>query len=156
MKQYCRLALLVSWMCVIFFMSAKPADESSKMSLTVGRFIGNVVISGYGELSKEQQEQFAIQIEHAVRKTAHLAEYAVLGLLLSHTFYGFGKCGKGGLFFSILCGAGYAVTDEVHQLFVPGRSGQITDVMIDASGVVLGACVYFVIWKYTTGRQKEA
>ena len=40
---------------------------------------------------------------------------------------------------------GYACTDEFHQLFVPGRSGQITDVMIDTLGGSIGVLIISVI-----------
>ena len=35
----------------------------------------------------------------------------------------------------------YAVTDELHQYFVPGRSCQVKDVMIDSSGALTGICL---------------
>ena len=39
----------------------------------------------------------------------------------------------------------YAVSDEVHQVFVPGRAGRISDVMIDTSGAVLGILLVFSV-----------
>ena len=39
----------------------------------------------------------------------------------------------------------YASSDEFHQLFVPGRSGQVTDIFIDMIGVVLGLLLVFLI-----------
>ena len=71
----------------------------------------------------------------ALRKFAHAAEYAVLGALLMRA------TGRGGLAFAL--GALYAVSDEIHQAFVPGRTGAPLDVAIDAIGVALGV----VIWQ---------
>ena len=66
----------------------------------------------------------------ALRKLAHAAEFAVLGLLLvralAHAWAAF------------WLGVAYAVTDEIHQSFVPGRVGSPLDVAIDAAGVAAG------------------
>jgi len=71
----------------------------------------------------------------ALRKLAHAAEYAVLGVLLMRA------TGRGGLAFAL--GALYAVSDEVHQTFVPGRLGAPLDVAIDVLGVACGV----VFWQ---------
>ena len=42
------------------------------------------------------------------------------------------------LFSAWLTASAYAATDEFHQLFVPGRSGQISDVILDSAGAALG------------------
>jgi VanZ family protein len=65
-----------------------------------------------------------------LRKLAHTAEYAVLGLLL------FRALGLAGTAFGL--GVAYAITDEIHQAFVSGRVGSPVDVLIDAAGVAIG------------------
>ena len=74
-------------------------------------------------------------------KTAHAAEYAVLGLLLARAL-------AGPLWLSIafrpvagavLIAALYGVSDECHQLFVPGRNFEISDMIADATGASIGA-----------------
>jgi VanZ family protein len=69
-----------------------------------------------------------------LRKIAHAAEYAILGALLLRA------TGNPRLAFAI--GVVYAISDEVHQLFVPGRMGSPIDVAIDAVGVAVG----IVLW----------
>jgi VanZ family protein len=68
-----------------------------------------------------------------LRKLAHAAEFAVLGLLLvralEHAWAAFSL------------GVAYAVTDEIHQSFVPGRLGSPVDVAIDAAGVAVGVAL---------------
>jgi VanZ family protein len=64
-----------------------------------------------------------------LRKLAHVAEYAVLGALLARALPDFA---------ALWAGIAYAVADEVHQHFVPGRHGALLDVAIDASGVLAG------------------
>ena len=65
-----------------------------------------------------------------LRKIGHAAEFALLGALLARALR------DDRIAFAL--GAGYAVTDEIHQHFVPGRVGAWYDVAIDAVGVALG------------------
>lgn len=65
-----------------------------------------------------------------LRKLAHLTEYAVLGALLLRALRSAPL--------AVLAGSAYAVTDEVHQLFVSGRHGSPLDWLIDTAGVVAG------------------
>lgn len=76
-----------------------------------------------------------------LRKLAHAAEYAVLGALLVRA------TGSAGLAFGL--GALYAVSDEVHQAFVPGRLGSPLDVALDAAGVLVG----IVVWQTVRSRR---
>ena len=69
----------------------------------------------------------------ALRKIAHAAEYAVLGALLFRAL--------GRELTALAIGIAYAVTDEVHQAFVPGRQGAVLDVLVDAVGVLVGVYV---------------
>jgi VanZ family protein len=69
-----------------------------------------------------------------LRKIAHTAEYAILGALLVRA------TGHAGLAFAL--GTLYAVSDEIHQSFVPGRMGSPLDVAIDAVGVAIGIALW--------------
>lgn len=138
--------LTVCWMAVIFWFSAAPAPESSEMSYTVGIQIGKVVVSDFDAWSTEKQNAFAEKIEYPIRKTAHATEYAILGILVSGTFYVYGICEHGigrkkMLCYAWLLATAYAATDEFHQLFVPGRSGQVRDVILDSAGALAGALI---------------
>ena len=79
-----------------------------------------------------------------LRKLAHAAEFAVLGALLVRA------TDRAGLAF--LLGALYAVTDELHQVFVPGRVGSPLDVAIDVVGVAGGV----LLWQRTLGVRRAA
>ncbi|HSK17485.1 MAG TPA: VanZ family protein [Gaiellaceae bacterium] len=70
----------------------------------------------------------------ALRKLAHVAEYAVLGALLQRAL------AREPLAFVL--GSGYAVTDEIHQAFVSGRQGSALDWLIDTVGVAIGVFLY--------------
>ena len=69
-----------------------------------------------------------------LRKLAHTAEFALLGLLLARALRHDG--------IAVAAGVAYAVSDELHQHFVPGRVGSPLDVAIDAVGVVLGVLAW--------------
>ena len=135
MKQKVYGILVIVWMMAIFMFSAQDADESSKMSSGVGDTVGKIFVKEYESWPEERRLSFVDAVEFPLRKVAHASEYTLLGFLLMGAFQG--KKGR-----ALLTGALYAVSDEVHQLFVPGRSGQIMDVMIDSSGVILGILIF--------------
>ena len=80
-------------------------------------------------------------------KLFHAIEYAILGFLLRRALVfqstQFIKKRTGWL--TILIGGTYAISDEIHQLFVPGRSGEIADAIADIVGIILVVFVYFII-----------
>ena len=84
-----------------------------------------------------------------VRKTAHFAEYAILGSLFFLNLKNWQKS-NGTLTMSILFSYLYAITDELHQVFVPGRSAQFRDVLIDTLGASFGAIITYLIVKLFT------
>lgn len=132
---YIKFILLISWMILIFSFSAKEADESTRTSQSAGSFLASVVIPEFNRWNLSKQQDFVENIDFFVRKSAHFTEYMVLGILWT-------ICWNGRKRRSFLCGSLYAVTDEVHQLFVDGRSCQITDMLLDSIGV--GAGIFFL------------
>ena len=138
------LILSILWMLLIFSFSAQPATESTKTSLRVGMTVGSVLVPDFSSMSEIDRTKYAESIEFPVRKTAHAAEYAILGILLTATLSSFEKRHYG--LWGWLLGTGYAATDEIHQLFVPGRSGQVTDVMLDSAGCLLGCLLLCTIY----------
>ncbi len=97
------------------------------------------------------------QLENPVRKLAHFSEYAGLGFFLQlHMFFvRHLKIGIKNKDFSakqyIICGIVisilYAISDELHQYFVPGRACRFLDVCIDSSGVLVGSMVFYLIFR---------
>ena len=69
-----------------------------------------------------------------LRKIAHAAEYALLGALLVRALP------RPGLAFAL--GVAYAISDEVHQSFIAGRTGSPLDVALDAVGVLVGVALW--------------
>lgn len=145
MKRMIITALTVLWMILIFWFSSKPADESTDMSMNVGKAVACILVPGFDEWPEEQQAQVASKIDHPIRKLAHATEYAVLSMLLTGMWGSYGLQGRRQFMTSWVSTAIYASTDEIHQLFVPGRSGQVTDVLIDSAGALIGILMVWMI-----------
>lgn len=137
--------LVILWMIVIFFRSAKPADQSSMESQFVGQIVGRIFVPDFEKLDESEQRSFAEGIDHAVRKTAHATEYGILAVLIMLSFYPVSDPKHCCIAIGICLL--YAVSDEVHQEFVPGRTGKVTDVIIDSLGAVLGTLFYLAALK---------
>lgn len=157
-----RCVLLVLWVAMLVlvsYFSAQSAEKSTAQSIAVGKAICSVVINDYEKLSFREQYNYASAIDHFVRKEAHFTEYAVLGALTLNTLYmlyrllakfsekaavlkkQFPLRSLLALGFCFL----YASADEIHQLFVSGRSASPIDVLIDTSGAALGIAVILLI-----------
>lgn len=137
---------VVLWMTFIFCMSAEPAPESKETSGGVSRIILKIFVRDFEELPEETQEEMIEDIQHYVRKGAHFCGYALLGVLIFNAISNH-IINKTSVFaLSQLCGMTYAASDELHQRFVPGRSGEIKDIALDSCGVLFGMlCLLLVI-----------
>ncbi|MHA3722814.1 VanZ family protein [Leucobacter sp. HY1910] len=125
------LTLLAAWMGLIFAFSAQPGDASD---------VPSDAIAGYVQGAGASLQLDTITL--LVRKGAHAAAYFVLGLLAFETLRSVALTRLRSALslptvavLSLVFVTAYAISDEVHQLFVPGRSGEVRDVAIDvASG----------------------
>jgi len=129
-KRFFYLSLSVLWMILIYSMSAKTASSSSDDSM----FITEYIIRFFFSDPSAELLDFA---ETIIRKIAHFTEYAVLSILLTLTLKSFGLTLKKSLF-AVAISFFYAISDEVHQCFVPGRACRIFDVFIDTLGAFGG------------------
>ena len=149
------LSATILMMIIIYMFSAQPADESTEVSNGVGAFICRVFIPGFQEMPKEQQKDQIDSIDYAVRKSAHAAEYMILSMLCCCTLLlwfhdntvSFCSRKKRSLliFLGWLIAAIYSVSDEIHQIFVPGRAFMVTDILIDSAGALIGALIFTLI-----------
>lgn len=141
--------LLAGWMYTIFSFSAQPAVESDKVSGTVAYQVVETCnqILHIG-LSEERMELYAQNINYPIRKAAHMTEYAILGLLSFFWLAGYLKLERRTFLLALGLAVLYAVTDEVHQLYVAGRAGRFSDVCIDTAGAALGLLILSFIIKF--------
>ena len=137
---------LVLWCVVIFMFSANNADESNKQSNAVFNAVIEFVNPVYDSLDTTAQAEYKDTATFIIRKLAHFSEYALLGILAFINFSKVKKLGYRGLF-----------SNEIHQLFVPGRAGQVRDVLIDTSGAVAGILLAILIRKiWLKSREKKS
>ena len=119
-------------MIFIFVMSSFDATSSSNQSNFIVDIITSIInIKDIGLLSL------------IIRKLAHFIEYFILGILVINFITRYDKK----IIIAILLCIIYATSDEIHQIFVPGRSCQITDIMIDSLGSIMGIYLYKLITK---------
>ena len=143
---------LVLWCVVIFMFSANNADESNKQSNAVFNTVIEFVNPVYDSLDTTAQAEYKDTATFVIRKLAHFSEYALAFINFSKVK----KLGYRGLFAAVFSCI-YASSDEIHQLFVPGRAGQVRDVLIDTSGAVAGILLAILIRKiWLKSREKKS
>lgn len=139
------VATVILWMGVIFSFSCENGGESAESS---GGFIHTIISffdKDFSALSHERQTEIIETYDHFVRKTAHFTIYAILGGLLSFTLFSFGLEKVKLYIISVVLSGLYAVSDEIHQYFVPGRACMIRDMILDTCGGAVGAAVGILI-----------
>lgn len=129
-----KIILVIIWMIVIFCFSNQKATESSKLS---DGFIKNTI----SRVMHDDSESTIKKFVKPVRKSAHFCVYLILGLLVMNCF----NINKKYILYSVLICLLYSISDEIHQIFVPGRSCEFLDVIIDTFGSFLGSSIIYKI-----------
>ena len=126
-------------MAFIFFQSALPGELSGAESSFIVDLITRIL-----DIDAET-------VSFIVRKLAHFTEYLILGIFLALDTRDIAdrrheETGSAFIWFIPFCiGTLYAATDEFHQSFVPGRSCELRDVMIDSAGVAVGVLILILM-----------
>lgn len=126
------------WMGVIFAFSASsdpyrtlPSNwESACLSIHLGSFCQDEMLGRF----------------------SHAAEYALLALLACRGVFWQRDLTAGGLPLAAGLAFAYALLDETHQLFVPGRTFQLSDLGLDGLGIVLGLLIFVFIRRLRANR----
>lgn len=140
MLKLIKLTLVIIWMTIIFLFSNQKADDSSKLSDGIIVKVANVFVDR--DLSTNEREAILEKYTTIVRKTAHFAIYLVLGILVINFLCEYNI--KHIILVSIIVCLLYSITDEVHQLFIEGRSGEVRNVLIDSAGFLVGIYSYYI------------
>lgn len=133
MSKIIKILLLLFWMIIIFTLSMQTGSESTSLSdgvinKTICEFINNCDPSLYSFI---------------VRKLAHFIMYFILGIFSIINF----KNDKDGLINAIILCIIYAFTDEIHQMFIQNRSGEVRDIIIDSIGSISSILLVYRIRK---------
>lgn len=124
-------ALVIACMGVIFWLSSRTATDSSEMSSSLIDRILTI---------------FGIKFSSFfIRKTAHFLEFTGLAVLTFNAYYATFR--RAATPVSFIITVLYAVSDEVHQIFVEGRACQLRDVLIDSGGALLGIIISLILLK---------
>ena len=155
MSKWFSWVMVILWMAFIFYLSHQPAATSNELSTGVTEIIVETVekvMPGKADDSRNWN--------HIARKNAHFFAYFLLGIMVLFAL----SRGQGtrrseaerpnvfishldwkklllALFICVL----YAISDELHQLFVPGRGAQVSDVLLDSAGTLCGLGVYMLV-----------
>ena len=141
-KKIIKILLVLIIMFTIFKFSSERDTVSTKRS--DGIIIRTCEFVLGRQLSDKEKEIYLEKYVVYVRKTAHFTLYFLLGLTYISLLKEFNLNDKKLLIYIIIFVFIYACSDEIHQLFVPGRSGEITDVLIDTTGGILASFIYTV------------
>ena len=138
------IIMLLFTFYIIFQFSSENALLSSARSKGVMRQI--IDIFPYTKnLSEKTKEKIVEKAQPIIRKIAHFSIYMIVGILIMSFVSTYRLLLWKKLLISIGVGLIYAISDEYHQSFVPGRSAELRDVIIDTSGVIMGILIVLVI-----------
>lgn len=143
--------LLMGTFYMIFDFSSQDGQESGGLS----RKVTTIIVKKILFISDDRQKESIEQIEPIIRKLAHFSIYTVTGILLMSLASTYQIETMKKIYISMLIGMAYAISDEIHQVFVPGRAAKLTDVMIDTIGVGIGIAMVWIIVKNIKQRMKK-
>lgn len=140
------LVAIVLWCSLIFYLSSRNGKESSAQSKSISAFIVRAIDGMDGKMASEQTIlQKATQLDHTIRDLGHSSEYLILGVLL---FWHIGQRKIPKLNAALMAfgfALVYAISDELHQLYVPGRACDILDLLADSIGMTIGILGFWLV-----------
>lgn len=139
-------SLLVSWMMLIFFMSNQPGEVSTKQS--------DLIIKIFSLMGMDLNSYLGSIASFIIRKAAHFTEYFILYCFAIAVLKEYIEI-KNASIYCLFIVLGYAITDEVHQYFIPGRAMAIRDVLIDFCGGLFGYIVNCIIYKVKINKKNR-
>lgn len=146
--------ILGCWMCMMFLFSNQNATKSNHTSDKVTISLIHLVDKFRGKTTGKAQEKKIIKnVRLLVRKTAHMSEYFVLAVLTFCLVSNYVSSNKKVFLITFICCVLFSIGDEIHQLFIPGRTGRIFDVGVDSCGILLG-CILLTFIKHKTDKKK--
>lgn len=157
-KNVLRGILIVLLLCtfhIIFGFSSQDGEKSGGISKKITGFILEKS-SKYNSLEQMKKEEVSKRTERIIRKIAHFSIYTLVGFLLMALFSTYESIKrKYQIYISAIIGILYAISDEIHQSFTPGRGPKITDVFIDSLGVFFGIIVILLIVEIINIKNKK-
>ena len=155
--------LVLIWMITIFYLSNMDSDQSNtKSKETINVVVENTidVTNNIGitnePTTKDNINSIVNVLNKPLRKCMHATVYLVLVILVINAFNQMHLLTRVNTYlYSIIICFIYACTDEIHQLYVVGRTGQFIDVLIDTIGALLGCLVFYIGSKIINKNRKR-
>jgi VanZ family protein len=159
-----KLKIAISWFAVFVCMSFifYESNQSAAISENISKGIVKGGIDAAIGITKEKISEIdlsnlIVNVNNIARGYMHWIIFLILGLLLLNALMQTRKSFKNKLtviLISFSICLIYAISDETHQLFVPGRTFQLTDLLMDSSGSIVGIGVFWLI-NYFKARGKH-
>lgn len=146
-----RLPLYISWVLVIismifiFILSSQPAKISDELSRNVAKTVGKSTEQAHKTETGKNYKLDTSRLNSELRKYAHMMVFFVLGFFVVNAFRRSGLKGFKAFSVSLALCAAYALSDEIHQIFVPGRGCEFTDVLLDSAEALIGITLYCIV-----------
>lgn len=133
------------WMLVIFHLSAQPASFSNASSKgIVTSVVDTTVKLTKADIPEPEKKKLVERINSAAREYMHGVVFLVLGFLTQNALTKRGVARMKAAAIALAICVIYGLTDEIHQLFVPGRAFQISDLVMDAIGSIIGISLAYL------------
>ena len=133
---------------IIFGFSKQDGEESSGLSYKAADIILTVCDkAGIIDYNENNRESMIEAVQFPIRKATHMTEYAIFSIFVMIALIVDGIKGVRIPVISAVIAIAFAATDEFHQTFVPGRYGCVLDVLIDATGSIIGLIIVYIIYK---------
>lgn len=149
--------VVIIWAAVIFYLSSQPADASDKLSKGVTEAIVRAVGLIYPlHMDANSIENWIDQLNGVVRQYAHATVFLILAVFVLNALRGSGLAGLKAFLTAFAFCAAYAFSDETHQIFVPGRAWELSDLARDCLGTLTGLVLYSLVVSVASvkGRRK--
>ncbi|NLC67283.1 MAG: VanZ family protein [Clostridiaceae bacterium] len=146
--------LVVLYLAMIFYFSGQDGTSSHKVSFKLLHYMKLLAILLPGWL-QDFLASIYYSSELLLRKAAHFTEYFVLSLLFYRAMAVSGVRPRKSLAVTLVFCFLYAVSDEIHQYFVPGRAFAVTDILIDTLGAALGVAIIYIRKIALAGKKKK-
>ena len=157
MKMIVRFILMVIILMItstIFSFSNQDAEESSGASSRVAEILIKLQPK-YKNITDSEKKELIEKYQTPVRKFAHFSIYTILGMSIVGLTCTYEISNRKREVITIIAGALYAMSDEIHQTFIQGRSGQVTDVLLDTFGVIVGTILVLGIIKILKNKRAK-
>jgi len=142
LKRVIFLTLLLIIFYIIFGFSSQDGEESGTISHKVTVFIIDIFNK---DIDYELKLNYITKLEPIIRKIAHFSIYTVVGFSMMGFMCTFDMKNVLKISISSFVGLIYAISDEIHQSFTPGRSPRLFDVGIDFLGVLNGIIIIIIL-----------